>query len=130
MKKHDFKKYYSQKYNVKTKGVIVPLLDGTIGFMGEDEKQYNTTKEDLIPIEEIGLWCLIFFNTPMPKCRGFLVATESVSADQVKNHCQKFSPLSIICTKYIGRWVNIILAPITIYWPNNNRLQNTFIHLK
>ena len=55
MKKHDFKKYYSQKYNVKTKGVIVPLLDGTIGFMGEDEKQYNTTKEDLLPIEEIGL---------------------------------------------------------------------------
>lgn len=52
MKNHNFKKYYSQKYNVKTKGVVVPLLDGTIGFMGEDGKQYNTVEEDLVLIEE------------------------------------------------------------------------------
>lgn len=52
MKNHNFKKYYSQKYNIKTKGIIVPRLDGTIGFMGEDGKQYNTTQDDLRLIEE------------------------------------------------------------------------------
>lgn len=52
MKNHNFKKYYSQKYNIKTKGIIVPRLDGTIGFMGEDGKRYNTTQDDLRLIEE------------------------------------------------------------------------------
>ena len=52
MRKHNFNKYYSKKYNVKTKGLVVPRLDGTIGFMGDDGKQYHTTKEDLILIEK------------------------------------------------------------------------------
>ena len=52
MKKNNFKKYYSQKYDIKTYGLVVPLLNGTIDFIGEDGKQYNTNKEDLILIEE------------------------------------------------------------------------------
>ena len=51
MRKLHCKKYYSKKYNIITKDVVVPRLDGTIGFMGEDGKQYCTMEEDLVPIK-------------------------------------------------------------------------------
>ena len=52
IRKHNFKKYYSKRYKVKTFGLVVPLLDGTVDFEGEDRKYYNTTKDDLALIEE------------------------------------------------------------------------------
>lgn len=51
IRRHKFKKYYSKKYKVRTYGLVVPHLDGTMGFTGEDGKQYNTIKDDLELIE-------------------------------------------------------------------------------
>lgn len=51
LRKHNFKKYYSKRYKVKTYGLVVPLLDKTVDFEGEDGKYYNTTKDDLVLIE-------------------------------------------------------------------------------
>lgn len=47
IRKHDFKKYYSKRYKVKTYGLVILLLDNTVDFEGEDGKYYNTTKDDL-----------------------------------------------------------------------------------
>lgn len=52
MKEYNFKKYYSQKYDIKTFGIVVPLLNGTIDFIREDGKQYNTNKKDFFLEEE------------------------------------------------------------------------------
>lgn len=52
VKKYNFKEYYCRKYNIKTYGLVIPLLDGTVDFYGEDGKQYNALKEDLTLIEE------------------------------------------------------------------------------
>lgn len=52
MREFNFKKYYSKKYDIKTFGLVVPLLNGTIDFIGEDGKQYNTDKNDLVLVEE------------------------------------------------------------------------------
>ena len=32
--------------------MVVPLLNGTIDFIGEDGKQYNTDKNDLVLVEK------------------------------------------------------------------------------
>lgn len=51
IRKQKFNKYYSKKYKVKTYGLVVPLLDSTVDFEGEDGEYYNTTKDDLELIE-------------------------------------------------------------------------------
>lgn len=52
MRDYNFKKYYSKKHDIKTFGLVVPLLNGAIDFIGEDGKQYNTDKNDLVFVEE------------------------------------------------------------------------------
>ena len=51
IRKQKLNKYYSKKYKVKSYGLVVPLLDSTVDFEGEDGKYYNTTKDDLELIE-------------------------------------------------------------------------------